>query len=406
MSDPVSNHDIEDVLSSIRRLVAQGDPKSTAQAAPEPMVTPDFSSENSAKSNTSDDRRGAGRLVLTPAFRVADPVDADGDADASGSQKPFDAAMREPESDVIPTKDARPIPAPAASPSERASLEATIAELEAAVNSRDGEFEPDGSEVQAETSLPSAFLHKLDAVKLRPRIVDDAEDDVEIDPQDEADGTEDSAESAVAAAVTDHISEAVASQIADAFPRWNAANEGPQAEEADQDVEIDEVAAAPEEAVVIEMPREAEPAPEAVAVDEAPVDDVEAVEPASEPEMLYKPYVAPTEIDETIIAPTFRHTSFSEVYDPVAEATADAAEAAPDAGDIYGDELAPDPEQPQTAVATPQATPLMDPDMLRDMVGQMIREELQGEMGERITRNVRKLVRREINRVISSQDFQ
>lgn len=45
---------------------------------------------------------------------------------------------------------------------------------------------------------------------------------------------------------------------------------------------------------------------------------------------------------------------------------------------------------------------LIDEDALRDLVGEIVRQELQGALGERITRNVRKLVRREIHRALSA----
>lgn len=48
----------------------------------------------------------------------------------------------------------------------------------------------------------------------------------------------------------------------------------------------------------------------------------------------------------------------------------------------------------------------IDEDVLRDMVGDLVRQELQGALGERITRNVRKLVRREIQRVLVAKDFE
>ena len=72
MSDPVTNVEIEDVLSSIRRLVSDGDKsrardsnaeteaEGTAEAAPD---APD------GEATTPD------RLVLTPAFRVAEDDD-------------------------------------------------------------------------------------------------------------------------------------------------------------------------------------------------------------------------------------------------------------------------------------------------------------------------------------------
>jgi len=93
MSDPMSNREIEDVLSSIRRLVTQDDAAPTARPAAE-------------------------KLVLTPAFRVAEPP------------APVDTA------------DAPEASAPAAT----SSLEQTIAELEAAISAYAGPFEPDGGE--------------------------------------------------------------------------------------------------------------------------------------------------------------------------------------------------------------------------------------------------------------------
>ncbi|MEN9060305.1 hypothetical protein [Ponticoccus litoralis] len=48
---------------------------------------------------------------------------------------------------------------------------------------------------------------------------------------------------------------------------------------------------------------------------------------------------------------------------------------------------------------------VIDEEVLRQMVSDIVRQELQGVLGERITRNVRKLVRREIHRVVMSQEF-
>ncbi|MFS4580496.1 hypothetical protein [Phaeobacter sp. C3_T13_0] len=47
----------------------------------------------------------------------------------------------------------------------------------------------------------------------------------------------------------------------------------------------------------------------------------------------------------------------------------------------------------------------LDEHALRELVSEIVREELQGPLGERITRNVRKLVRREIHRALSAQNL-
>ena len=48
---------------------------------------------------------------------------------------------------------------------------------------------------------------------------------------------------------------------------------------------------------------------------------------------------------------------------------------------------------------------ISDEEVLRLLVGRLMREELQGKLGERITQNVRKLVRREVMRALESRDL-
>ncbi len=129
MSDPTSKVEIEDVLSSIRRLVSEGPKKGPARTEPEvaapgeedPASDAVLAAEPASKTQSSDgpanaDRAevaSANRLVLTPALRIAD------------KEKP----------DVVPDT--------------LASLEATIAELEAAVAGEDASLEEDALEEDA-----------------------------------------------------------------------------------------------------------------------------------------------------------------------------------------------------------------------------------------------------------------
>ncbi|MEM7732247.1 MAG: hypothetical protein AAF280_05615 [Pseudomonadota bacterium] len=74
--------------------------------------------------------------------------------------------------------------------------------------------------------------------------------------------------------------------------------------------------------------------------------------------------------------------------------------------DVSREEAAGDPSpEAEEAQAPPRfgEDAVLDENALRDMVGEIVRQELQGALGERITRNVRKLVRREINRALMSQ---
>lgn len=72
------------------------------------------------------------------------------------------------------------------------------------------------------------------------------------------------------------------------------------------------------------------------------------------------------------------------------------------------DDAEPEPDQAERQTASDYAwdEQLIDEEMLRDMVSEIVRAELQGALGERITRNVRKLVRREIHRALTAQDLE
>ena len=143
MSDPMTNVQIEDVLSSIRRLVAEGDKsRDAAVSLNKGSVAP--------KSSVSD------RLVLTEALRVSNDDEA-----------PF--AKQESAPKTAPKLDA----------AARANLENTIEALEAAVTAQSDEWEPDGSEPTVEPVKPTATAFVLKNV---------IEDAVEIvfDDDDEA----------------------------------------------------------------------------------------------------------------------------------------------------------------------------------------------------------------------------
>ena len=153
MSDPVTNVEIEDVLSSIRRLVAQGDkPRGAAKVQ---------------ENNKRDTVRQVDRFVLTPALRVAEPPEDDiveaplSESEAHVAQ--LVAPARPPL--VLTASDAmqEPLVHDRMSASERASLEATIAELEAAVTSQPDEWEPDGSEVTPTDGLAVALAAMAEA---------------------------------------------------------------------------------------------------------------------------------------------------------------------------------------------------------------------------------------------------
>lgn len=140
MSEPVSNSEIEDVLSSIRRLIAES-PGSGEQGRTSRSDAPD-------------------KLVLTPAFRVLEPEKTETEAaqtetTAAPQAEPTEAQAEAAQQSSTGTGDAGMAPeeaadetagkTPAEGPSE---LEQRIAELEAAIGESYEEWEPDGSEFE------------------------------------------------------------------------------------------------------------------------------------------------------------------------------------------------------------------------------------------------------------------
>ena len=133
MSEPVSNSEIEDVLSSIRRLVSD-DARPTL---------------NRSGASTAPPEDEAGRLVLTPAFRVAEEAEVaePDEAEEPPADPPADDVLQLNAEDHAPANmDWAADP----TPSGLSALEQTIAELEAAVGDREDEWEPDGSEDEDE----------------------------------------------------------------------------------------------------------------------------------------------------------------------------------------------------------------------------------------------------------------
>jgi hypothetical protein len=392
MSDPVTNADIDDVLSSIRRLVADRDwareeaerakaeapvvppvdavdtPKASAilpkdPVAPPPRAEHDAAAMDASAGETPDDvsqdvvteAAQVGRFVLTPSLRVVAPEpkgdpratkDADktelADAkvedmtadDAAAPSEPFvltepvperaDNAARAPETESAPESIADVSLAEDMAEAEvslwediededwqpvkfgrSSTLEATIAELEAAVTRQPDDWEPDGSEEQgaAPEAVPTVKTGEtggarpMSADAPKARVIRPETGEAQIIPPPEAD---------VEGDVMFHHARADKARDPDPLSETVPS----------VDLDIDES---------VDLPREA------------------------------------------------------DMDNEVAEE--DLSEYLKDFG-------------------------MFDEAALREMVVSIVREELQGALGERITRNVRKLVRREIYRAMASQEFE
>ncbi len=345
MSDPVTNIEIEDVLSSIRRLVSEGDrPRQKGasdqpgrQAAPTVPAGQDAGTDAAADAAARAPAAGdapEGRFVLTPALRVVDAV-----THRAAPEPAPPPAPDQTEADQTEAEDEEGDTTPAAvaddravdpAPAGRLSLLSTIAELEAAVTSQDDEWEPDGSEEVpvvdwASTRRdPNALLRNLGGLRTMT---------------EPAAGTPE----APAAPAFRHV---------------------------------------PPEDIVWAAQVLGQP--------------VQGVAPAAGP-------VAAMAEDQTGDLPDDLSDDAPAALAPdTPEVDRTAGGLAQDIGRSPEGAFARDDDGPLSDMSDG----LFDEEMLRNLVIEIVRQELQGTLGERITRNVRKLVRREIYRVLSSQEFE
>lgn len=231
MSDPVTNVEIEDVLSSIRRLVSDGDKARTRDSAPV-QETPDVVEEAAVEPESFDaphedtppSDSKIEKLVLTPAFLVVDgdnePATAAPHADQHDAKDEQDDPSKgedtahddHEEHDDHSSDDDDESPLPLTEMvwdetgeddsgedgtvsedegTDRSDLVATIAELEAAISRDTDEYEPDGSEEMSETiAWPGTIARQFDNVE-EAEPADEAGDDIDIDDQTVEDGSDD-----------------------------------------------------------------------------------------------------------------------------------------------------------------------------------------------------------------------
>jgi len=411
MSDPVTHAEIEDVLSSIRRLVSE-DTRSD-EAAPHP----------------------AARLVLTPALRVQDgPAasedhqDQDGAAPAaapvaSAAQSAPDTASATfaeiPDPDLsAPTPEDFAAEPPLAFhhrrlyPDQTTTDQAAASEDVAAAQRVEADAAETG-EGQAPWGRPGAtlFAAAADAAEheeapegeglaaepcvANPSEVSEfngthaaVEQPVAADPAPEA-ATAAEPETAVrseGAAQTESVAHRAASVVRkiaemEARSQGQAAGAPEPVWEPDSKTEGPFASIGPDVIVWRDEPVREKPL-SSVAPQSAEL--AAAVQPAKAAEQPAQPAAWAEAREE---APTTQSAESDEVEALTASA---ATEAAMDA---------------LAAEAEANGEAYLDEDGLRELVASIVREELQGALGERITRNVRKLVRREIHRALAAHDL-
>lgn len=437
MANSKGNTEIMDVLSSIRRLVSE-DRRVPPTDRVEPTLRGPVAEEDLLAGASSGDQlpdapmadASADRAAFIADRREADPLQAEAEVAALASGPPrvsgenrfvLTAALRvgeeedgiaelaEPVADEPSTLRMRPAGAPERPARDLASLEDTIAELEAAVAGIEEEFEPDGGDAPAHAELTSVgampgwpvaerafpvtgrFQGIMAGFEPMPMADDRLDQPITGDvtvpatrrSEDRQGGTGlgggffraaarsgDSipevpeapiAEAAPAVAEVDLAgSEPASGEAAIAEP--TDAVEGPHVEGPEVVPPHDEDADEDERAYsrpIILRSRIAEPEP-------VSADDVVAMEVAAEPPTESVRMDLRSEDDLTAEERDVDGTEEGDLFDPLADAD-------------------------------------FDIDTLRDMVAEIVRDELRGTLGERITRNLRGLVRREIDRVLIAE---
>lgn len=358
MSDPVTNVQIEDVLSSIRRLVSTDD-RSTKEQASDPKETPEQASD---------------ALVLTPSLRVSGDQKSDHDDETGQGQSSEDAALAqdddhqdEAELDETAEADDGTAAQDDWSDEDYSDEDDMRDEENAEASSQDHAAadvqaqhdDQNGDENQDDNARIDVFKHHEldDHDASRDWSDDDAHDEDSAEHHPSEDHTADASDATDKAGEKDHEAEKLLARVAGFEEAVAARNDG---WEPDGDSD-DENAAQPMDA----LPWQDDTA------DDDHNDDAEIVSPTEG----LDPFVP----DEDDFSP-----------DMIEEAVASAAtNAFLGRDDPLGDDAA-----------------ILDEEALRDLVTDIVREELQGALGERITRNVRKLVRREINRALATQELE
>ena len=358
MSDPVSNAEIEDVLSSIRRLVS------------------DEPSSGDARRKPSEDAETE-RFVLTPAFRVAEDEDLQGNENgaAAGSggglemqsgpggadEAPIEIDVVDEGQDADQTSGAEIAQFPNRQPENLADFQNdddwSEHDEQQAGQEVDSDFD---HEPQFKATPAKEWLKPLADLSLEERIAE-LEAAIEQAPQEwEPDGSEDGTSdetrpighfSASPAEQDDETDPSPAGQADDAL--FGPAKTGK--------------APAVGRPVTPEAPMPAE--------DLTSEDHDDGVKSDS---------AFDAEADET----EWSHQD-DMTMSPEGSGPSETSEDVEEGGNFLADDEA-----------------MMDEEALREMVGDLVREELQGVLGERITRNVRRLVRREIQRAMAMRDLE
>ncbi len=415
MSDRVTNVEIEDVLSAIRRLVSDGASTGTARVVPikganrEPMTAQALSpAANGAPdvpvaadapempdapdagdvADTGELPVTPGKLVLTPDFRISLPDEGGADEEPQAAQ--VQAAQVQAGAEAAPSAaDDGEIPGGmvAADPTlfDPTAPESAEAEQAAFASDLPFDFLPRTSHDEATGSVPpvspefspefSPEYSTVEGAALQdlpgPQNADPASTDpASADPASSEDPS---------AAATDGTSGAALVESAGGPSEVRAAELAAEIEAATERAADDWEPDGSEAVPVMDWTAARQEAEQGATT---PIFRSRKAAPlALSPDLAVPPEEDATDPDD----PAFAFHSSRARVNPLVEEEAYA-------------------ELDAALAASAAPTGLPDEELLRELVLQVLRQELQGALGERITHNVRRLVRREINRILSEAE--
>ena len=391
MSDPVTNIEIEDVLSSIRRLVSD-----EARAHERGDDTPSFSSATPPQpveleeEKATVEQENAGRrpylapaaLMLTPALRIEpDAPKADQPDEGETAEKPAtsaptlilsqDSVAHEPLGDIadnIEENSTKNAPEPSAA-----------SEVQ---NEDQHDDHAEHSDVQSDSNEQTADVSEVNA-QMQPQEF--------AAPQEPSNHEMDDAPLAEAnfmQSFKERLDEAHGVEVADEQPAEPSEVSSDTADDEPLTIE-DKIAAL--EALISRSDSDFEPDGAEVGGNAGrpgrtlPWEDSKEPRAQTQDNALPDPQSASQEAMFVDGDQAFQRAHSEAVSTAQAELEENATE---------------------TLLTSDDQAGFLDEEALRDMVSEIVRQELQGPLGERITRNVRKLVRREIYRALAANELE
>ncbi|MGB3280605.1 MAG: hypothetical protein WBA92_15560 [Pseudorhodobacter sp.] len=358
MSEPMSSGEIEDVLSSIRRLVSEDLRPAPKAPSDKPNAVPE----------------AGGKLLLTPALRIVT---------AQGGPRPAPAAAE-------PVAPPRVTPKPEPEPKTEDALEQGNEREFGFVAEDIAEDIVGGDDYDPEVDVDA----ELDEDEVE-RDAQTSDDELAVDEDEQL-----AVDEAELVESEDWLPEASVDD--EAGPGW--VNDPPEKRDASPDMTrvVSDIAAAVAgsdeewEAETGDMPMSGVTWQAPEWVEEAELaDDVAAAEDVIKD--------IADKAEEAAVAEIMERAAQAKAEAEARQNTGTAEKKAPEKASEQARESSAKPDIDEDIFAEDEG--YFDETVLRDLVRDLIREELSGTLGERITRNVRKLVRAEINRALTARDF-